>query len=176
MFMAVTGVDAEPARAADRTALAPAAHTLVSTYYDAYNGSKSTSCATAGCTAWVNVATESIPCTGAVGAACTIEVDVAGLTEVGFNGGSFQNGNVGNYRFTFDGKYPQATGPGGTFPFGIGGPQASGFIVTYQVKNTSLNQSHVVVVNIGCMAGNGITSGCNAQISDPSLVYRVMRP
>jgi hypothetical protein len=174
--MAVMGGGAWVARAADAQVTAPVSHTLIGTYYDAYNGSKATSCAAAGCTAWVNVATVSIPCTGAVGAACTIELDVAGLAEVGYNGGSFPNGNVGNYQFTFDGHYPAATGPDGIFPFGITGPQASGFMVTYQVKNTSLNQKHVIVVNIGCLAGSSISSGCNAQISDPSLVFRVMRP
>jgi hypothetical protein len=174
--LAVMGVDGEAARAADRNGLAPLSHALQGTYYEAYNGTKATSCAAAGCAAWVNVAAELIPCTGAPGVTCTIEVDVAGLTEVGYNGGSFANGNVGNYQFAFDGHYPQATGVNGTFPFGIAGPQASGFIVTYQVKNTSLNQSHKIVINIGCMAGNGIASGCNAQISDPSLVFRVMRP
>jgi hypothetical protein len=166
------------ARAADGTIIGvPVMHVLTGTYYTAYNGSKNASCATAGCSAFVNVASDPIPCPAASGASCTYEVDIAGLTGVSYpggNNGSF--GNVGNYQFTFDGKYPNATSANGTFPYGITGPQASAFMVTYQVKNAHANQKHSIVINLGCSAGADNSGGCGAQISDPSVTIRVLTP
>lgn len=159
-------------------------HVLSGTYYDASFQGANVSCSTPDCVATANMYTESIPCPGAAGVECTYEVDIAALTSVSQNGGS---GYEGLYQFLIDGLAPTAGGTdsSGFYTWGEPGapPLTSAYSVTSQVKNTSANQSHSIVVNLGCSASSYGGGGCQASAGldiEPrgfaSLTVRVLKP
>jgi hypothetical protein len=152
-------------------------HVLNASYYDASSSGANASCGSAGCVAKANIYTESISCPGAKGAKCTYEVNIAALTSVGQDGG---NGNAGLYQFLIDNKIPTGGGTdqNGFYTWGTAGgpPASSSYSVTSQVTNTSANQSHSIVVNIGCSAGSDNSGGCNASSAFASLTLRVLTP
>jgi hypothetical protein len=149
-------------------------HVLTATYYDATSGANA-SCNTTGCVATANVATESIPCQGATGVKCTYEVNVAAQSNMVSPG-------EGLYQFLIDGAIPSGGGTdvNGFWIWGIAGPSGPGsmsgsaaYSVNSQVTNTSSNQLHSIVVNLGCAMGN---PGCTVNSSQTSLTVRVLKP
>jgi hypothetical protein len=167
--MAVNGVQAV-AQAHSPGKLAK--HVLNATYYDAGSSGAVASCNTSGCLATANIFTESVSCPGVAGAKCTYEVSIAATTG-GMSG-------TGLYQFLIDGKRPTGGGTdqNGFWSFGEGQngggfSGSSAYTVTSQVKNTSVNQSHSIVVNLGCDNGN---PGCTVGSGNASLTVRVLTP
>ena len=159
-------------------------HVLNGTYYDTSFTGANVSCSVADCIATANMYTESIPCPGATGVECTYEVHIAALTSVSQNGGS---GYEGLYQFLIDGLAPTGGGTdsNGFYTWGEPGapPLTSAYSVTSQVKNTSPNQSHSIVVNFGCSANSFGGGGCQASAGldiEPrafsTLIVRVLKP
>jgi len=149
-------------------------HVLSGTYYDATSGA-TTSCNTLGCVATANVSTVSIPCPGATGVKCTYEVNIAAQSNM-------ESPGEGLYQFLIDGAIPNGGGTdaNGFWIWGISGPSGPGpmsgsaaYSVNSQVTNTSANQSHSIVVNLGCSMGN---PGCTVNSGQTSLTVRVLKP
>ena len=151
-------------------------HVLSGTYYDAspsYPFAQA-SCSPSNCQATANMYTESIPCPGAAGVKCTYEVDIAAQTGL-------QSGE-GQYQFLIDGVKPNSgygTDPNGFWNWGIGQNDggwagSAAYTVTSQVQNTSANQSHSIVVNLGCAAT--INPGCFVNSGPANLTIRVLKP
>jgi hypothetical protein len=147
-------------------------HVLNSVFFDSSGGNVA-SCSTTRCTATALLFTESIACPGPAGTKCTYEVDIATQTNVS------PALEYGLYQFLIDGAAPNGGGTdsSGFYPwefFGATGSYTSAYNVESEVKNTSTNQSHSIVVNIGCTdLGFG---GCIANAGFSSLTVRVLRP
>jgi hypothetical protein len=148
-------------------------HVLQGTYYVNNSPGASASCGTQSCVAIANIYTENIPCPGATGVFCTYEVSIAAQTSLV----PYQNGQAsGLYQILIDGVGWGGGGPGyfvwGTFVPVQGTSSSSAFSATSQVVNTSTNQSHSIVVNIGCMGG----PGCSVKSGVATLTVRVLKP
>jgi hypothetical protein len=153
-------------------------HVLNGTYYDAspaYPFAQA-SCSTSDCQATANIYTESISCPGATGVKCTYEVDVVAQTGL-------QSGE-GQYQFLIDGVAPNSgygTDPNGFWNWGIGQngggwAGSAAYAVTSQVTNASANQSHSIVVNLGCSAAGLPNPGCFVNSGPANLTVRVLKP
>jgi len=177
LALVVVVINVVPARAqaAPKTLVK---HVLSGTYYDAspsYPFAQA-SCNTSGCQATANMYTESISCPGATGVKCTYEVDIAAQTGL-------QSGE-GQYQFLIDGVKPNngyGTDPNGFWNWGIGqngGGWAGStcYTVTSQVTNSSANQSHSIVVNLGCSDAGLGNPGCFVNSGPANLTVRVLKP
>ncbi len=174
LALAVVVIGGVPARAQAAPAKALVKHVLIGTYYHATSGG-TTSCATQGCTAIVNVSSVKIPCPGAAGVQCTYEVDIAAQSNM-------ETPGEGLYQFLIDGAPPNGGGTDlkGFWIWGISGPSGPGpmsgsaaYSVNSQVTNTSANQVHSIVVNLACTLGN---PGCTVNSGQTSLTVRVLKP
>jgi hypothetical protein len=153
-------------------------HVLSGTYYDAspaYPFAQA-SCGASDCQATANMYTESIECPGAIGVKCTYEVDVEAQT--GLQGGE------GQYQFLIDGVKPNSgygTDPNGFWSWGIGQngggwAGSAAYTVSSQVQNAAANQSHSIVVNLGCSAAGLSNPGCFVSSGPANLTIRVSKP
>lgn len=152
-------------------------HVLEGTYFDAseYPFAQA-SCSASDCQATANMYTESIECPGAIGVKCTYEVDIVAQTGL-------QSGE-GQYQFLIDGLKPNGgngTDPNGFWNWGIGQNDggwagSTAYTVTSQVENTVANESHSVVVNLGCSAAGLSNPGCFVNSGPASLTIRVFKP
>ena len=178
--MTISGVSASAQAAPAKT---PVKHVLSGTYYDASSPGGSASCGTANCTATINAYTENIPCPGAAGVQCTYEVGISAEAYVNANGSDCCTAGI--YQFLIDGAIPTGGGTNNGFynwaQNGSTGAFTSTYNVTSQVKNTSANQSHSIVVNFGCYSeANDL--GCSAVSGEAipggflSLTVRVLKP
>ena len=171
LALAVVIVAGVPGMAQETPAKTLVKHVLNGTYYDAVGGVIA-SCSTQGCVATSNMYTESISCPGATGVKCTYEVNVAAFTGL-------QSG-VGLYQFLIDSAPPSGGGTdqSGFFNWGQGQnggglSVSSAYSVNSQVTNASANQSHSIVVNLGCDMEN---PGCTAAMGSSTLTVRVLKP
>jgi hypothetical protein len=149
-------------------------HVLNSIFYDSSGGNVA-SCSSTNCTAIAPLFTESISCPGPAGTKCTYEVDIAGQTVVS------AAGEDGIYQFLIDGAIPTGGGTDGNGFYGwelvgAGGQYSSAYSVTSQVKNTSANQSHSIVVNIGCSDQFSGLGGCTGIAGFSDLTVGVLKP
>jgi hypothetical protein len=153
--------------------LSTTGHVLNSTLYDSSNGNTA-SCSTIGCFVTAPLFTENIACPGPAGTKCTYEVDIAAQTEVSVAG------EDGVFQFLIDGASPNGGGIGGDGLFsvedqGAAGLYTSAYTVTSQVQNASTNQSHSIVVNIGCIDTLGV-GGCTGTAGFSDLTVGVLKP
>jgi hypothetical protein len=171
LALAIVTLNAIPAMAQETPARTLVKHVLNGTYYDAVGGTMA-SCNTQNCLATSNIYTESISCPGAIGVKCTYEVSIWAFTGL-------QSG-VGLYQFLVDGGSPNGGGTdqNGFFNWGQGQnggglSVSSAYSVNSQVTNAGANQSHTIVVNLGCDMGN---NGCFAAMGSSTLTVRVLKP
>jgi hypothetical protein len=148
-------------------------HVLNSVLYDSSIGAFA-SCSTTGCTATANIFTENIACPGPAGTKCTYEVDIAAQTEIS------SAGEDGLFQFLIDGAAPNGGGTGGDGLYsvedlGAAGLYTNAYTVTSQVQNASTNQSHSIVVNIGCIDTLGV-GGCTGTAGFSDLTVGVLKP
>ena len=151
--------------------------TLVGTFSDS-RGPASASCTGTDClSSPTALFAPVVVCPAQAGKSCTYDVQISG--QVKTTGIINSNGQDGVYQFLVDGLIPSGGGTddSGFFAWQIGGPSftyGTSYNVHSKVKNTTLNQSHTVLVNLACQDIDG--GGCTASLGFQTIVVRVWTP
>jgi hypothetical protein len=175
-----------PARILAGTALKPTdlssdvltpKESLVATYSDS-RGPATASCTGVDCLSTPTALFAPVlVCPAQAGKSCTYDIQVTG--QVKTTGITNSDGQDGVYQFLVDGVLPSGGGTddSGFFAWQIGGPSftyGTSYNVHSKVKNTTLNQSHNVLVNFACQDIDG--GGCTASLGFQTIVVRVWTP